>query len=294
MSTDVVPILDPGGITITAPPNVATGDRVELLATGTLTKAVGESIELELRDPDPVAPTGRPGALASVGNFLLHRGGLMLVPALALILALALNALPPVRRRSAAIAPLAGVIVVGGLGAAALAAEDVPTSTPKDSLPNPARIWTSSNPLLIAPVASATDDARRAKRTQTADGAFKARCPGRARVKVTSGFEASSAAIEVASEKRPIIKGIRVRGRGAVVVLEQSAEILVRVRDRRGKVVREVEHRCAKAGVHGFRWDGRVASGGAFADARPGRYRLEVLVRSDRRPIRRVGVIRVR
>ncbi len=294
VSTDVVPILDPGGIEITAPPDVATGDRVELHATATLTKAIGESIELELRDPDPVAPTGRDGALASFGNFLLHRGGMMLVPALALILALALNAMPPIRRRSAAIAPLAGVIVVGGLGAAALAAEDVPTSTPKDSLPNPARIWTSTEPLVLAPVASDSDDPRRAKRTQTADGAFKARCPGKARLKVTSGFEESGRVIEVASENGPIVKGARVRGGRAVVGLEQRAEVLVRVRDRRGKVVREVAHRCARRGVHAFRWDGRVARGDGLAEARPGRYRLELLVRSDRRPLLRAQSIRVR
>lgn len=55
-------------------------------------------------------------------------------------------------------------------------------------LPNPARIWTTADPLVLAPVASSTDDPRRDPATQTADGRFQARCPGLAPITVTSGF----------------------------------------------------------------------------------------------------------
>ena len=50
-------------------------------------------------------------------------------------------------------------------------------------------MFTTSDPQVLAPVASKTDDPRRNARTQTTDGLFARRCPGTARIRVTSGFE---------------------------------------------------------------------------------------------------------
>ena len=87
--------------------------------------------------------------------------------------------------------------------AISLAQQSEPTSTPVGALPNPARIWTTSNPKVLKPVASENDDARRDPRTQTADGTFKARCPGKARLTVTSGFEKKSKRIVVTGDGGP-------------------------------------------------------------------------------------------
>ena len=78
-----------------------------------------------------------------------------------------------------------------------------PTSTPVEALPNPARIWTTSNPEVLKPVGSEDDDARRHARTQTADGTFRARCPGKARLTITSGFEKASKRIVVTGDGGP-------------------------------------------------------------------------------------------
>ena len=294
IATDVVPLTDPDGIEIEGGGSVPVGKAVSFAATAKLTKKVGESIAVELRDPDPIPPSGRRGPLASLAGFLVDGGGMILLPPLALLIALGLSSLAPIRRRSAAIAPLAGVLVVGGFGAVALAQEEVPTSTPKESLPNPARIWTSSKPLVLAPLASETDDPRRNKRSQTADGKFRARCPGTARLRITSGFEESAKPIVVESGRGPIVESVAVRGRRAKVHLKQRAELHVRVRGKSGRVVRRIAHRCQRPGRRAFRWDGRVSRGGHLADARPGRYLLEVVVRSDRRPVKRSQPVRIR
>jgi hypothetical protein len=87
-----------------------------------------------------------------------------------------------------------GALAVVGVSAAQ---EPEPTTTPLESLPNPARIWTSSKPNVLRPVASDSDDPRRNKRSQTADGKFRAICPGRARLTITSGYEARSIRVKV-------------------------------------------------------------------------------------------------
>ena len=42
-----------------------------------------------------------------------------------------------------------------------LAQQSEPTTTPRENLPEPARIFATSDPLVLAPVASKTDDSRR-------------------------------------------------------------------------------------------------------------------------------------
>jgi hypothetical protein len=58
-----------------------------------------------------------------------------------------------------------------------------------ENLPTPARIWTTSDRRVLAPVAAEKDDFRRDEATQTISGRFRARCPGTARISVKSGWE---------------------------------------------------------------------------------------------------------
>ena len=69
-----------------------------------------------------------------------------------------------------------------------------------ENLPTPARIWTTSDRRVLAPVAAEEDDPRRNKRTQTVSGRFRARCPGFAYVTVTSGWEKRRLGVEVADD----------------------------------------------------------------------------------------------
>jgi len=286
VSTDVVPILRSGSIEISGPRTLRRGRVGRFEATGRQPKRIGETVELELRDPDPIPRTQRSASLLSgLGKFLAG-DGLILVPPALLVALLILGPARPTRRRLAVLGPLAAV-ALGGLGAAALAQQSFPTDTPKESLPNPARIWTSSDRFVLAPVASSSEDPRRDRRTQTQDGAFRAKCPGKARLSVISGFEQSTTRVRVPSRRGRIVGSIAIDGRSARVRLRQRAEVLARVV--RGKrVVRVLARGCFPAAkTLRFRWNGRLR----LRPAPPGRYRLQVIVRSDRRPVRRSGGI---
>ena len=72
----------------------------------------------------------------------------------------------------------------------ALELRDPDPSRPNASkLPTPARIWTSSNPDVLKPLEADSDDPRRNRRSQTVSGRFRARCPGRSVITITSGWE---------------------------------------------------------------------------------------------------------
>lgn len=72
----------------------------------------------------------------------------------------------------------------------ALELRDPDPSRPNASkLNSPARIWTSSDPDVLKPVAADSDDPRRNRNSQTMSGRFKARCPGKSVVTITSGWE---------------------------------------------------------------------------------------------------------
>ena len=196
---------------------------------------------------------------------------------------------PTARRRvaTAAVPALAGAVAITGI---AIAQRSEPTSTPKESLPNPARIWTSSNPHVLAPSPSGTEDPRRHPATQTHDGKFRARCPGRASVRITSGWESKGRRVVVPSGAGPHLRSLSPRaktvrtGRAttlAKIRLRQRAEVEVRVL-RAGKRVATPLHRCLTTGrTYGLRWDGR----GVSKLAALGNHVLEVLVRSERGPV---------
>jgi Calcineurin-like phosphoesterase len=289
LQTDVVPIFAPGSIKISGPDALARGELGRFEATGAQPFKVARGVgALELRDPDPVPrDTGLLGLLEGV---VADGGGLIFLPFLLLLAAgLAMRVNVPRRRLAGALPALALL----GVGAVAVAQQSVPTSTPKSSLPNPARIWTSDNQFVLAPERSASEDPRRDPKTQTQDGAFQARCPGQARVTISSGFEESAKFVNVPSAPGRIVRRIQLRGRTARVRLAQPAEVLMRVR--RGKrVVRTLRHACVTSGALGVRWDGRVRRKGKLRKARPGRYRLQVRVSSDRKPVVRRHAVRIR
>ena len=170
-----------------------------------------------------------------------------------------------------------------------------------DNLPTPARIWTTGDPLVLAPVAGSSDDSRRDRATQTNSGTFAARCPGRTNVTITSGVESRARDVVVASRRGAIVRSIsrgarRVRpGRRTTVAtarLAQPARISARV-TRRGRLVRRLGGRvCFAGGSSPFvaRWDGRNTRRRAV---RPGVYTVEVAVRSDRAPVIRRFRVRV-
>ena len=291
--TDVVPILS--RIAIRGADTLQPGARVELRATGKqLDKKADKVDELALQDPDPVKPDSG-GVLPFLGELVVEGGGWIFLPPLLMALAGFALRLPRPRRRLAGTAPAVLVVIAGGAGAVAVAAEydDTPTATPKSSLPNPARIWTSSNPFVLAPVASNSEDPRRDPKTQTQDGAFRARCPGRAQVTLTAGFEEGTHSIRVPSRRGAVARRIVLRGRRARVRLLQPAEVLVRVRRGR-RVVRTLRHGCFAARTVKARWDGRVRRKGRLRRAKPGRYKLQVLVLSDRAPRKRAKAVRIR
>ena len=156
----------------------------------------------------------------------------------------------------------------------------------RPNLPSPARIWTTSNPLILRPVAGPQDDARRDHKRQTATGRFVAACPGRASVAVTAGTSTGIKRVTVRSARGRIFGGLRARAREvrrgratrvATLGLAQPARVRVRVR-RRGRTVRTLVHRCAGTGRVHLSWDGRGAK-------RAARYTLKVRVLSDRKPV---------
>ncbi len=184
--TDSVPIFVDGEITIAGAKEVAPGERRTFEAFGQQPVFNDPAMvpALELCDPDPVPRSGRTGIAA-----WLVRAAPWLAPLaiLFLLIALARVAAMPLRHRRVAVPAL--VTALGALGFAGVSAaqQSEPTSTPVESLPNPAPMWTSSKPQVLRPVASDTVDERRNARKQTADGTFRGVCPGRSRLTIAPG-----------------------------------------------------------------------------------------------------------
>lgn len=304
ITTDTVPIFTKNGIRLEGPPVLRPDRQAQFEAFGhqPVFKDPAKVPNLELRDPDPV----RPASGAGMGGFV-RGGGWIFVPVLLLVLGgMAMNGtLPQPRRRALVLGCAAAGAAVVSVAGASLAQQSEPTTTPRESLPTPARIFTSSNPQVIAPVAAKGDDPRRNAHTQTEDGLFEARCPGRAQVGITSGFETTSKSVLVPSKAGRIArrvravkaKGLRPRVRRTVarIRLSQPARVLVRVR-RRGKTVRVLRDACLKQGSKRLRvaWDARARRRGKLRAVKPGRYRIQVYVRSDRKTIARGATVRVR
>jgi Calcineurin-like phosphoesterase len=285
ITTDVVPIFVEDGITVRGPDALARGatDRFAAFGRQPVFNDSAKVEALELRDPDPVPRQG-------IG-LQLGPGFLFLLPPLLVVLAALASRLRASRPRPALAAPAMALLAFGGLAAVAAAQHDEPTSTRKEALPNPARIWTTSRPLVLEPVASKSEDPRRDPRTQTQDGEFRGRCPGRARVSIDSGWESASKVVTVPSRAGRIVRSIKFapRRRAVRVRLAQPARVIVRV-VRRKRVVRTLRRSCLGAGVLRARWNGKAAGG---RRARRGRYRLRVTVKSDRKPVMRGRIVRV-
>lgn len=285
-TTDAVPIFVHGGIEISGPDVLQRGSRATFEAFGRqpVFNDPAQVPALELRDPDPMPRSG--SAAAWIGDLAKWLAPILAIPLVLLCAALAAS---PRRRRL--VVPT--VVAVGGLvvGGVAAAQQSEPTSTPVESLPNPARMWTSAEPLVLRPIASATDDPRRHARTQTADGEFRAICPGRTRLTIASGFESAKTRVHVPSEPGPIVRSIRagrrtVTGRSTTVArvgLDQPARVLATVK-RGGRTIARLGASCERAGNVPIRWSG---------PDRDGRYRLVVSVLSDRKPIRKSFAVRV-
>jgi hypothetical protein len=193
LQTDTVPIFVKRGIQITGDKRMRSGERQTFAAFGhqPVFNDPAQVPALELRDPNPVRPNT--ATTPAWVTWLARWVGPLL--ALALIVPLARILAAPRRRRLAVPAmAAAGALALVGVSAAQ---EPEPTTTPLESLPNPARIWTSSNPGVLRPVASDSDDPRRNRRSQTADGEFRAVCPGKARLTITSGFASRSIRVKV-------------------------------------------------------------------------------------------------
>ena len=253
---------------------------------------------LELRDPDPIPREG-PGLAAWIGDAAPWMAP---IAGLALLLAFSRLAAAPPGRRRIATPVLIGAVGVVGFGGVSAAQQSEPTSTPVESLPNPARIWTSANPAVLHPVASKTDDPRRNRRTQTADGTFRGACPGHARLTITSGFERRSARIVVRSAPGPIARSfdsaaeVVEPGEPAVVArvgLDQRAQLRATVLDQDGRVAK-LRRSCSGPGNEKIVWNGKAGKRGSRTPAGPGDYELRVRVLSDRRPLRRVFPLSVR
>ena len=303
--TDAVPVFVDGGITLQGADVVRPGALERYVAFGRqpVFNDPAKVERLELRDPAPRRP-----ASGSAWAGFLRGGGWIFVPVVVLLLGgLAMPAQRSRRRRGrrlATVAAATGGAVVMGVATVSLAQQSVPTATPVESLPAPARMFTSANPFVLGPKAPASDDVRRDPVTQTKNGVFRARCPGRTRVRVTSGYETTVKDVTVPSRPGRIARSLRVtsrrslrlrsrprlRHRVARIDLAQGAEVLVRLR-RRGRTVRTLKHVCARAGRMTVLWDGRARRRGRLV--RSGRYQLEAKVRSDRRTIRRARIVRV-
>jgi hypothetical protein len=289
--TDSVPIFVEGGITMTGPSTVARGTTVQFEATGMqpVFNDPAKVPALELRDPDPV-PRG--GAALAVPPVVIWGTPLIVLALAGLVLMR-----PRPRRRLAlgAVPALAGLVAVTGIAAAQRSA---PTNTPKQDLPNPARIWTTSNPQVLRPAPSGTEDPRRDPATQTHDGAFAARCPGKASIRIDSGWETRGKKVVVPSAAGAILRSAK-RGassvrrgkstRVATLTLAQPADVEARV-VRRGKTVATLFRKCLPAKARAVKWNGRAAKGLVGL----GSYIVNVIVRSDRKAIVRRFTVRVR
>lgn len=173
------------------------------------------------------------------------------------------------------------------------AQQQTPTSTPRSSLPAPARIWTSRNRFVLQPVARGDDDPRRDSATQTDSGGFRALCPGRTDIEISSGWESSRKFVTVPSFRGKILRSARRRAsamrrgertRLVTVNLAQPAEVIVRIR-RGKKRIATLAHRCVRGRKPTIKasWRGYFKQGGKTRKAKRGKYSFEVKVRSDRR-----------
>ncbi|MEJ7784268.1 MAG: metallophosphoesterase [Solirubrobacteraceae bacterium] len=154
------------------------------------------------------------------------------------------------------------------------------------NLPEPARIWTSTNPRVARPVAVEGDDQRRNKRTQTKGGEFRATCPGRSRVTITSGIESASRVLYVRSAKGRIVQRMKAGPASVAVTLNQAAVIEVRLL--KGKrVVRTLRRTCFAGG------EVPLVTKFGRRGIKPGAYTAAVTVRSDRKPVTRRFAVRV-
>ena len=281
IETDTVPIFVEDGITIDAPGSVERGTDILLEAFGKqpVFNDPAKVDALELRDPDPQASSSLlGGGLWSYGRWI--------VPPAAMFILLALATGTTLRRRVRFVALPASLVVVAAFGAVAVAQRSEPTSTPRENLPTPARIWTTGNPNVLAPVASDDDDSRRDRATQTDSGLFRAICPGRARIQVTSGWEAQRKRVTSTSAPGKIVRRVRA-GRTTRVKLAQPAEVEVRVKRGR-RTIAKLADRCVARKLR-VRWNGRDSKG----RARHGKFRIRVAVKSDRKPVVRRRKIRV-
>ncbi|HWH45075.1 MAG TPA: hypothetical protein VNT32_10120, partial [Thermoleophilaceae bacterium] len=278
ITTDTVPIFVPDSIRIEGPDRVARGENVHLFGFGRqpVFNDPAKVEALELRDPDPRPRSG--ASLSGIGQWALLPGVLLLLLGLA------------ARTNLAARGGLVTVLAIGGFAAVSVAQQEEPTSTPKDVLPTPARIWTSADPSILRPVASHDDDPRRDAATQTDSGVFRAICPGTTYVELASGFEAQRKRVTSLSASGPIVRGFGRRARTlergsqkrvAAVRLNQPARVVARVRKGR-RFVRTLSSSCVSR-AKAIRWDGRIESRGRLRRARPGLYTIDVRVRSDRK-----------
>ena len=149
LATDTVPIFVREGIRIEGARSVRPGKDVRFEAFGRqpVFKDPAKVEALELRDPDPVRPVselphGRLGRLRA-----RRRLGARAARAPAAGRSGADRpASPAARRRLVGVScATAGVAVVGSTGMS-LAQQSAPTTTPLESLPNPARVFATSNP----------------------------------------------------------------------------------------------------------------------------------------------------
>jgi hypothetical protein len=280
--TDSVPIFVNDGIRIEGPGSIARGKEIQLAAYGKqpVFNDPAKVETLELRDPDPRASSSL--LSSSVWGY-----GRWLVPPAAIFLLLAMATGVTLRRRVRFVAMPAALLGLAAFGAVAVAQQDEPTSTPKENLPTPARIWTSSNPNVFSPVASEDDDPRRNEKRQTDSGAFTATCPGRARIQITSGWEAQRKRIVSKSAPGKIVSRVKA-GRTTRVKLAQPAEVEVRVKRGR-RTVATLADKCVARKLK-VRWNGRDRKG----RAREGRFRVLVAVKSDRKAVVRRKKIRIR
>ena len=279
--TDTVPIFVEDGIRIEGPGTVARGKDVRLEGFGKqpVFNDPAKVEALELRDPDPQASSSiLPASVWFYGRWL--------APPAAMFLLLALATGATLRRRVRFVAIPASLVGLAAFGAVAIAQQSEPTSTPKEDLPIPARIWTSSNPNVLSPVASEDDDPRRDRSSQTDGGVFRATCPGRARIRVTSGWEAQRKRITSKSAPGKIVRRVKA-GRTSRVKLAQPAEVEVRVK-RRKRTIATLADDCVSRKLK-VRWNGRDGKG----RARHGRFRIRVAVKSDRKPVVRHKRIRI-
>lgn len=167
-----------------------------------------------------------------------------------------------------------------------------------ETLPTPAYIWASKTQRVIRPVPAANEDPRADRKRQSVSGEFVGRCPGTAKAQIKSGWKRTAKTFTVASERGPIVGGIRrgarrlERGKRLRLVsvrLEQPARVIIEV-ERGGRSVKTLHSRCVrKPGAVVGSWSGYAGG----ERVRGGRYWVTVRVPSDRKTVRESFSVRV-